>query len=211
MGLDLFPTISIIQKLSKRSKIMIKIKQEIMNMKKMFLILGMVVVGYSVNAQNDQEDQDVQDNQEMQQDRSNQQMDQNKQMEQGKQQNNIPTEVSSALKEKYPYVKSSEVEWNKEGSNYEAQFMNKGIKYEVVIEESGNWVATETEMSKSELPDKVKEGLKNSEYNNWDVKEVEKRESPEAKTQYIIEVDKGQQDFDVYFDQNGKILKKVKG
>jgi uncharacterized protein YxeA len=168
-----------------------------MMMKKMFLIVGIVIAGYSVQAQNDQTEQ--------QNDRTEQQNDQ------GRQQTDVPSNVSSALMEKYPNLNSRDVEWNKEGSNYQAEFMNKGIKYEVVIDDSGNWVATETEISKSELPDKVKEGLKNSEYGSWNVNEVEKRESPEAKSMYIIEVEKGNQDYDVYFDQNGKVMKKVKG
>jgi hypothetical protein len=178
-------------------------------MKKMFLILGIVIAGYTVNAQNDQDernDRNVQDQRDNQQDQSRQLNNQDRQ-----QQREIPAEVSSALKEKYPNVKSSDINWNKEGENYQAEFINKGLKYQVVIDGSGNWLATETEMTRSELPDKVKEGLKNSEFSSWDVKEVEKRESPQAKSQYIIEVEKGSQDFDVYFDQNGKVLKKIKG
>jgi hypothetical protein len=179
-----------------------------MTMKKMFLILGIVVAGYTVKAQ---DDRDVQDQNQQQQDQ-NQQQDQGQMKDnQGRQQSGVPSDVSSALKEKYPDLKSSEVDWNREGNNYQAQFMNNGIKYEVVIDDSGNWVSTETQMTREQLPDKVKEGLKNSTYNNWDVNEVEKREGPREKSVYIIEVEKGDQDYNVYFDQNGKMLKKIKG
>jgi uncharacterized membrane protein YkoI len=149
-------------------------------MKKVLLMIGLVVAGYSINAQ------DVVDSK------------------------SVPDKVSSALTQKYPDLRSGDIEWEKKGSHYKAEFTKDGQDYEVKFDNTGNWVSTEIELTEKDLPEKVRNGLNKSEYKSWKVKDVEKKEKPQGKTLYRIEVEKGEQEYDVYFDPEGTIVKKHK-
>ncbi|WP_028978529.1 PepSY-like domain-containing protein [Sporocytophaga myxococcoides] len=149
-------------------------------MKKVLLMIGLVVAGYTMKAQ------DVVDSK------------------------SVPSKVSSALTQKYPDLKSGDIKWEKKDNNYKAEFTKDGQDYEVKLDNTGNWVSTEVDLTEKDLPEKVRNGLNKSDYKSWTVKDVEKKEKPQGKTLYKIEVKQGEQEYDVYFDQEGTLVKKNK-
>ena len=61
----------------------------------------------------------------------------------------VPDPVKAGLEKTFA---AKDVDWDKEGDNYEASFKQKGNEMSVVLDASGNTVETEVEIAKSELP-----------------------------------------------------------
>ncbi|KAA3614887.1 MAG: hypothetical protein D8M58_10555 [Calditrichaeota bacterium] len=73
----------------------------------------------------------------------------------------IPDVVQKAFKSKYPDVK--DVEWEKEGPDYEAEFEKDGVQMSVVFDKNGKIVEVETEDGehKNEENDSTKAEIEN--------------------------------------------------
>jgi len=70
----------------------------------------------------------------------------------------IPVAVKNKFSSMYPTIKV--VNWEKENDNYKAEFKYNSKQTTVVIEASGYYLQTETEISVSDLPVKVTDYLK---------------------------------------------------
>jgi hypothetical protein len=120
----------------------------------------------------------------------------------------VPGEVKAKLSAKYPEAIVNKVDWDKTGQYYKAEFNSENKEYEVLFDEEGNWIKSEIKLDK--IPTKVKDGLANSEFKSFNVKETEQIESPEMETKYKVDVMKEDQEFKVYLDDEGKVIKKIK-
>lgn len=117
----------------------------------------------------------------------------------------IPVNVKNALTKSYG-VKSAK--WDKEDENYEANFKAKGKETSVVFDASGAILETEVEIKKSELPASVLATIK-TDFADYKIEEVAKIDT-KGVTTYEVEVEKGEESFDLIFDTQGKLLKKEK-
>ena len=115
----------------------------------------------------------------------------------------VPDPVKAGLQKTYA---GKDVHWGKEGDNYEASFKQKGNEMSVVLDDSGNTVETEVEISKTELPPPVLEVLK-KDFAGYKIEEAAKITANNV-VSYEAEVEKGEQSFELIFDPQGKILKK---
>jgi hypothetical protein len=115
----------------------------------------------------------------------------------------VPDPVKTGLQKTYTV---KDVDWDKEGDNYEASFKQKGNEMSVVLDASGNTVETEVEISKKELPPPVLEVLK-KDFAGYKIEEAAKITANNV-VSYEAEVEKGEQSFELIFDPQGKILKK---
>jgi len=70
----------------------------------------------------------------------------------------VPDVVKSALTNAYP--KAKDVEWDKEGKDFEASFENGKEELSVVFDAKGKILETEKEIEFSTLPDTIKMALK---------------------------------------------------
>jgi hypothetical protein len=76
-----------------------------------------------------------------------------------------------------------------------------------VLDGIGSILETEREIKKSELPSAIHDLLK-KDYAAFEIEETAKIES-KGEITYEVEVEKGKQAFDLIFDVNGKLLKKL--
>lgn len=124
----------------------------------------------------------------------------------------VPAAVVSAFKKQYPNVK--EVEWEKEGNNYEAEIElvqvpmdGKGKKREVEksleFTATGELVKTEEEIEIKALPAAINEYV-NKNYPGKKIKEASKITEANGTVKYEAEVEKQ----DLIFDANGAFLEK---
>jgi tRNA-binding EMAP/Myf-like protein len=120
----------------------------------------------------------------------------------------VPPEVKASLSLKYPQVMMNNVDWEKVGQYYKADFKSGDKKYEVLMDQSGAWV--HSEITLKELPNEVKDGLSKSEFKTSKVNEVEKIENPDLITRYKVDISKGNQEYNILLDQKGEIIKKIK-
>lgn len=116
----------------------------------------------------------------------------------------VPAEVKNTLQKSYAVT---DADWDKENGSFEANFEQKGKEMSVLIDANGNILEVETEITEKDLPSGVLTLLA-SNYKDFEIEEIVRIEANSEVT-YEVEVEKKSQTFDVLFDANGKLLKKV--
>ena len=115
-----------------------------------------------------------------------------------------PAVVKSAFEIKYPGEKHSKWEIDSNG-NYETHFKVNGIKYRADFSPNGQWIETETNIKKKDLPEPVKEAIKKN-YGNEDIAEIEKVDSATKGLFYDVEFKQKGKNKDVEYNASGKEL-----
>ena len=122
--------------------------------------------------------------------------------------NYIPEQqILTTFENKYP--NATKVEWEKKLQYHVADFRENGREVEVWIDNTGNWVMTEIDILFESLPEIVQSNFHSSEYASWKLEDVDKLERNEMATVYVIEVEKGKEDLNLYYDEEGTLLKIV--
>ncbi len=111
----------------------------------------------------------------------------------------VPAVVRSALQKSYP--NAEELKWDKESSNYEAEFEVDETDYSVLIDASGNILETEVEISTDTLPANAKAYIAKN-YAGNKIKETAKITDAKGTVTYEAEVN----GLDLIFDHSGKFL-----
>lgn len=122
----------------------------------------------------------------------------------------VPTELTNALADKHPAAQR--VAWGTKGTFYVADFHEGNFDKEAWFTPDGTWQMTETDIPYQELPDLVKAAYDKTPYklNAWTIDDVDMLERKDVSTVYVIEIEKkGEQDRDLYYSQEGILLKEV--
>ena len=120
--------------------------------------------------------------------------------------NQVPAAVTATFKQQFAQVKA--VQWEKEGSNYEAGFEQGKTEMSVLISTNGELLETESELAPQQLPAPVRAALVRD-YSAYKVTEAAKIVATgTGATTYEAEVTKAGQKRDVVFDANGREVKK---
>lgn len=114
----------------------------------------------------------------------------------------VPAAVKTTFEKQYPGAKA---EWEKEGTNYEAEFDYNKEEMSVVIDAAGNIIETEVVIDKGKLPAAVLTYVQ-SHYAGKDIKEAAKITDAKGTVTYEAEI-KG---MDLLFDSTGTFIKEVK-
>ncbi len=115
----------------------------------------------------------------------------------------VPAAVKSAFEKQYPDVK--DVDWEKEDSNYEAEFEVSKIETSVVYDANGTLIETEVEIAVSALP-QIAQDYVSKNYPKSKISEAAKITSASDTVTYEAEVGES----DLIFDANGNFVKEVK-
>lgn len=115
------------------------------------------------------------------------------------------SEVTQALKAKYPNARR--VEWESKAGYEKAEFRNGSYETEAWFDRQGNWMMSETDIPYRALPQAVKTAVESGPYAGWRVDDVDKIERPDAATIYIVEVERGDTDVDLYYTEDGILVK----
>ena len=113
--------------------------------------------------------------------------------------NKIPPTVVNAFHKDFPAAK--DVEWEKEGANYEAGFVLNKQEISALYDGAGKKLETEQEIATAQLPAGAMNYIKTKKLGN--IKEGSKIVKNNGAVEYEAEV-KGH---DYLFDANGKFLK----
>lgn len=118
-------------------------------------------------------------------------------------------EVVKEFQTKYPQAKK--VSWETKAGYNVADFFNGDYETEAWFNEQGLWVMTETDIPYAALPAAVKQSFESSLYKNWHVDDVDKLERRDTDGPiYIIEVEQGETDVDLYYSETGTLIKEIK-
>jgi hypothetical protein len=115
----------------------------------------------------------------------------------------VPADVKASLQKNFNI---SDATWDKEGDNFEANYKAKGKEMSVVFSNAGAVLETESEIEQDQLPAQAQALLK-KEYSDFKVEEAA-RISVQGVISYEAEVEKGEQSFELIFDQTGNLIKK---
>lgn len=118
-----------------------------------------------------------------------------------------PKQVKEAFQTKFKNVKK--VSWDQEeATEWEAEFHMNGKEMSASIDPSGNWLETEIDISKKDLPEAVKNTL-DKQYADYKIKESVTVESPEF-SGYEIEMEKGETNIEVQLNSSGIVISQKK-
>lgn len=115
--------------------------------------------------------------------------------------------VITEFNAKYP--QAARVEWEAQKGYQSAEFRNNGTESEAWFENSGKWLMTKTELKYSALPTEVRNQLEKSTYAGWKKEEVHKIERDGMAPVYIIDLEKGEQETNLYYAENGTLVKTI--
>jgi hypothetical protein len=121
---------------------------------------------------------------------------------QGLNDSKVPTAVKTSFATDFP---GNSPKWDKENSNYEANFKTDGKTMSALYNENGNLRETETDINVSNLPTPVQDYIANN-YPGEKIKEAAVISKANGEVNYEAEVN----DMDVIFAQDGKFIKTAK-
>ena len=115
--------------------------------------------------------------------------------------------IVKAFNAKYPDARH--VEWETRYNYYIAEFNLGNIETEAWFTQEGVWQMTQSELSYNLLPEIIKTNFVTSEYATWKTEDVKKIERAGMETIYILEIEKGEEEIDLYYTENGILLKRM--
>jgi len=115
--------------------------------------------------------------------------------------------IVNALNSKYP--KADKIEWKQKDGYYVADFHQNGVESEAWFDATGKWMMTESDLKYNALPQAIRNHFEKSIYNNWKKEDINKIERVGMPPVYIIEVEKEGQDTDLYYTENGTLVKTI--
>lgn len=118
----------------------------------------------------------------------------------------VPSELENAFIARFGEVAH---DWSTRGTNFIAEFKDRNQDVDAWFDANGNWLMTETDLPFEALPEAVKQSFLAGEYKDWKRDDVDMLERKGMETIYVIEVERGHQEYDLYFDGNGTLLKEV--
>ncbi|KAA9340584.1 PepSY-like domain-containing protein [Adhaeribacter soli] len=118
----------------------------------------------------------------------------------------VPALVTSAFNTKYPNMKVTDWDWERDKGLYEAEFKMDGKEWEAYFTPEGAWEETETEIHKNQLPAPVNKSLTAGPYSNWSMDDYTEMDTPEKGKLYRVKAKDGNKKMYLTFDANGNML-----
>lgn len=115
--------------------------------------------------------------------------------------------ITRAFDSKYP--NAGRVEWEYKHGYEVAEFYVSGNETEAWFDNNGNWVMTKTELNYGQLPEAVRQSLATGEYANWRTSDYDRLERSNAATIYVIEAELGNAEVDLYYTEDGILIRYV--
>lgn len=114
---------------------------------------------------------------------------------------NPPAAVQKAFNQKF--AKATNVIWDKENaSEYEAEFVQNGIKMSANFAADGSWLETETELVTNQIPAVVITYIAKT-YPGWEIVGVSKIETSEKAIHYEADLKSGKQKKEITLTSEG--------
>lgn len=118
----------------------------------------------------------------------------------------VPEKVLTTFNAKFPDARKEEWEMEDE-TTWEAEFKLNGKAYSANFKTNGDWLETEYEIKKSDIPANILSIL-NQNFTDYEIDEAEIAESPLGKS-YEMEIEVGEEEFEIVIDAQGKLTKQV--
>lgn len=119
----------------------------------------------------------------------------------------VPADIQNAFSAKYPKI--TNVKWEAKSEFYVADFRDNTYDASAWFTTNGVWKMTETDIPLTALPAVIKSSFEGSEYASapWKIDDVDKLERQGLETVYIIEVESSSQEVDLFYAEDGILIK----
>lgn len=117
------------------------------------------------------------------------------------------TTVRLAFEKMFP--DASKVKWESKLGYVKAEFRDNNKEKDAWFDTDGTWMLTETEVAVSDIPVAITQSIAGSRYADWKIEDADYLERKDMEPIYIIEVEKGKEEVDLYYAPEGKLLKAV--
>ena len=115
----------------------------------------------------------------------------------------IPAQVLNSFNEKYPSISA---QWEKDVNSYKAEFRLNGKDADAWFSTNGDWVRTEVDILKTDLPQVVVDAVQKA-YEGYVIDDADWIETP-SQNYYDVDIEKGgSADIHVNVTTDGTILK----
>lgn len=118
----------------------------------------------------------------------------------------VPQAVKSAFKAKYADSYAYEWEYERKYKEYEAEFSIDGVKYDAYFSPNGQWIRTERDIKKAQVPTVIYEAVRGSEFGTWEIDDIDELSTPQYAKVYRVEVEQGIREKYLYITPEGKIV-----
>ncbi|RQP18258.1 PepSY-like domain-containing protein [Parapedobacter defluvii] len=109
------------------------------------------------------------------------------------------------FRKKYP--DATAVEWEREGTYFIAEFKVGSLEKEAWFDDRGSWKLTETDLPYADLPAEVKKAHEAGDFSAWTVDDVDVVERDGFETIFVLEVERGNTEYDLYYLADGTLVK----
>lgn len=118
----------------------------------------------------------------------------------------LPADVQKAFSNKYPDTRVEK--WTKRNAYYVIRFTLDKSKAEAWFDYNV-WKMTEKDAKYENLPEAVVKAFKAGDYADWTIDDIDIVERLGMPTLYVIEVEKGKAEMELYYFEDGKLFKAV--
>ncbi len=115
--------------------------------------------------------------------------------------------AEKAFTSKYP--DATRIDWEKEGEYWVVDFYSDANEMEAWFGQTGEWYLTETDLLFNALPEAVQTAFSTGEYQSWRIDDIDMIERKDMETVYVLEAEKENQEYDLYYSSDGTLLKTV--
>lgn len=119
----------------------------------------------------------------------------------------VDQNIENSFRNQYP--DATGVKWEMKSGYYVADFRLNNADAEAWYTAQAVWQMTETDISYTDLPQAVRSAFEAGEYAGWRVDDIDKLECLDMETVYIIEVEQGDTEYDLYYSPEGVFVKAV--
>lgn len=107
------------------------------------------------------------------------------------------------------FPNASRVEWEKKLGYSVAEFKDNGKEKDAWFQTDGTWILTETDIAIKDIPVAITQSIAGSQYVDWRIEDANYLERKDMDPVYVLEVEKGEAEMDLYYSAEGKLLKAV--
>ncbi len=119
----------------------------------------------------------------------------------------VPTVVRSSFEQMYP--DATGVEWKGRKPYVMADFRDGAQDRQAWFDQDGKWYMTKTEITYAALPEAVRSAFESSAYAAWRVDDVDQIVRNDLETVYVIDVESGSLEYELYYTADGVLLRAV--
>ena len=119
----------------------------------------------------------------------------------------VPAAVQDTFGRMFPGA--GHVEWAGKQGYLVAEFREGGTDMHEWLDDAVKWYKTEEDVTYALLPQAVRTAFESGEYAAWHVDDADKLTREGLETVYVLEVERAEQEFDLYYSEDGVLLREV--